>query len=201
MPSSPTASKPRLSICAAAATGGEITLQGVSASHLGAVIETLRAVGVRLVETDAGLLVTAAGDLQSVHCVAEPYPGFPTDMQAQLTALLTQANGLSIVRDSVFPDRFMHLPELARLGADVQRDQSAAIIRGGRPLQGANVMASDLRASAALVIAGLVAQGQTAIRRIYHLDRGYDALESKLTALGGQVRRVRDDEAVRRSAA
>jgi UDP-N-acetylglucosamine 1-carboxyvinyltransferase len=124
--------------------------------------------------------------------VAQPYPGIPTDVQAQLMALLTRAEGLSIVTDKVFPDRFLHAPELVRLGATIRREGPSAIITGVPKLSGACVMASDLRASAALVIAALAAEGETVIRRIYHLDRGYDSLELKLNLLGARIQRLSD---------
>jgi UDP-N-acetylglucosamine 1-carboxyvinyltransferase len=128
-----------------------------------------------------------------VDVVAKPYPGFPTDVQAQWTALMATAEGISRICDEVFPERFLHLPELSRLGADVTRRGATAIVRGG-PLHGANVMASDLRASAALVLAALAAEGTSVLRRVYHLDRGYERLDAKLSALGGDVVR-RPDEA------
>lgn len=182
---------------AAAATKGEVTLTGVRSDHVGAVIELLRSIGIGLdvfAQTDGRSVVHVhrTGTLKPVRCTAIPYPGLPTDVQAQLTSLMTLAPGTSVVTDSVFPGRFMHVPELCRMGADVRHEHDSAIVQGGRPLQGASVMASDLRASAALAIAGLAAEGETSIRRIYHLDRGYERLEEKLGQLGADVKRVRD---------
>jgi UDP-N-acetylglucosamine 1-carboxyvinyltransferase len=137
-------------------------------------------------------LVRVPMALRPVTCVARPYPAIPTDVQAQLTSLLTRAEGVSVVGDAVFPTRFMHVSELCRMGADVRREDRGVVIHGGRPLEGASVMASDLRASAGLVIAALTARGETTIRRIYHLDRGYERLEDKLRSLGGEVQRVAD---------
>lgn len=180
---------------AAAATRGRVTLDNVRMDHLTSVVEKLREIGVRVQPRGAAVEVHVPAQLQSADCVALPYPGLPTDTQAQMMSLLTQAQGISIVTDKVFPDRFMHLPELVRLGARIRREGSSAILSGGRPLSGACVMASDLRASAGLVIAGLAAEGETVIRRIYHLDRGYERLEAKLAALGATIRRVKDDPA------
>jgi len=131
--------------------------------------------------------------LKSVDCIALPYPGIPTDVQAQLMSLLASVPGISIVTDKVFPDRFMHASELARMGANIRRESASAILNGDSRLSGACVMASDLRASAALVLAGLAAEGETVIRRIYHLDRGYEKLEEKLVSLGANVQRVIDE--------
>jgi UDP-N-acetylglucosamine 1-carboxyvinyltransferase len=187
-------------LIAAAATRGEVEIQGALVGHLRGVIDVLRAAGVDIdvFATTAGrenIVASRNGQLRSVHCSASPYPGFPTDVQAQLTSLLTLAPGESSVTDTVFPTRFMHVPELCRLGADIRCDQGTAIIHGGTPLQGASVMASDLRASAGLLIAALAAQGTSEIRRIYHLDRGYERLEVKLQQLGASVVRVRDEVA------
>ena len=137
--------------------------------------------------------LTAPAEIHPVDVVAQPFPAVPTDVQAQLTALLTKARGTSIVRDDVFPDRFLHLPELSRLGADMRREGNAVVIRGVQRLSGAPLMASDLRASAALVIAAMMAEQESTIRRIYHLDRGYERLEAKLSAIGGLVNRVKDE--------
>jgi UDP-N-acetylglucosamine 1-carboxyvinyltransferase len=177
---------------AAAATRGRISLDNVRMDHLTAVVEKLREIGVRIQLRGSVVEVSVPGKLEPADCIALPYPGLPTDAQAQMMSLLTQAQGISIITDKVFPDRFMHLPELVRLGARIRREGSSAILSGGRPLSGACVMASDLRASAALVIAGLAAEGETVIRRIYHLDRGYEQLETKLVALGATIRRLKD---------
>ncbi|MBW3543904.1 MAG: hypothetical protein KY476_26955, partial [Planctomycetes bacterium] len=141
------------------------------------------------------LRARADGALRPVDCIALPYPGIPTDVQAQMMALLTTVEGISVITDRVFPDRFLHAPELVRLGAKIRREGPHAVISGVARLSGACVMASDLRASAALVIAALAAEGPSVIRRIYHLDRGYEKLETKLSALGGDVRRVDDEPA------
>jgi UDP-N-acetylglucosamine 1-carboxyvinyltransferase len=188
-------------LCAAAITRGSATVEGVNASHLTAVLELLTATGAGITVSGDVVSIDASAPLRAINCNAVPYPGFPTDTQAQLTALLTQAEGTSRLTDTVFPDRFLHLPELARLGARVDRQGATAVVRGPSPLTGAAVMASDLRASAALVLAALAASGTSEIRRIYHLDRGYERLESKLADLGAQVHRVRDGDQQRRFAA
>jgi UDP-N-acetylglucosamine 1-carboxyvinyltransferase len=182
---------------AAAATGGHVRIERVSTVHLAAVITTLRSAGAQ-VESSADaagvdvIEVAARRPLHAVDCTALPYPAFPTDLQAQMTSLLTSVAGDSTIADHVFPNRFMHVSELCRMGAEIHCKASTAMIRGGARLQGANVMASDLRASAGLVIAGLMAEGETTIRRIYHLDRGYERLEERLSHLGADVRRLRD---------
>jgi UDP-N-acetylglucosamine 1-carboxyvinyltransferase len=178
---------------AAALTGGDVELENVEPFHLTAVLETLREIGVEVQSTPNGTTrVRRVGLLKPADCVAQPYPGVPTDVQAQLMALLTKAEGISIVTDKVFPDRFMHASELVRLGARIRREGPSAIITGVSQLSGACVMASDLRASAALVIAALAAEGETVIRRIYHLDRGYERLEVKLNQLGARIQRLTD---------
>jgi UDP-N-acetylglucosamine 1-carboxyvinyltransferase len=183
---------------AAAITGGDVALDGVRSEDLAAVLESLYAAGIRVEAAGppAGgmppLRVTAPHPLRSVDIVAAPFPGFPTDLQAQWTALMLRAAGTSQVRDDIFPDRFLHVPELARLGGDLRRDGAGVAIRGGRSLRGANLMASDLRASAALVLAALAAEGESVVRRIYHLDRGYERLDVKLAALGADVTRRTD---------
>ncbi len=179
---------------AAAITGGDVTIQNVLPQQMTAVTELLREVGVSLEFTPNSCRVTVPRWLRPVACRALPYPGFPTDVQAQLTALLCLVPGQSVVTDKVFPSRFMHVSELLRMGADIRRDSDSAIITGVSALSGANVMASDLRASAALVLAALAAPSQTIIHRIYHLDRGYEQLEIKLQQLGAQVKRDSDDE-------
>ncbi|MFV0443913.1 MAG: UDP-N-acetylglucosamine 1-carboxyvinyltransferase [Planctomycetaceae bacterium] len=179
-------------LCAGVITGGDVRLAGARQEHLQSVLDHLQQVGAQ-VECQANhLRVCGSSRLRPLKCDAVPYPGLPTDVQAQLTALLTQADGVSQVSDHVFPDRFLHLPELCRLGADIRRDGATALIRGTTRLAGTNVMASDLRASAALVLAALAADGESVIRRIYHLDRGYERLERKLALLGGDIHRVRD---------
>ena len=182
-------------LIAAAATGGTLQLNEVEPRHLLTVLHTLQESGSRIEVSDRSISITGPQEIQPVDFVAQPYPGIPTDVQAQLTALLSRARGTSIIRDLVFPDRFMHIPELCRLGADIRREGNSAIIRGVPRLSGAPLMASDLRASAALVIAALAAEQESSIRRIYHLDRGYEQLELKLTALGGHVQRLVDSPA------
>lgn len=178
---------------AAAMTRGEIEIENADLCHLRAVVDKLREIGVEVTETPTGRIAVRAGaSLLPADVIAQPYPGIPTDVQAQMMALLTRADGISVVTDNVFPDRFLHAPELVRLGARIRREGPSAIIGGVPRLSGASVMASDLRASAALVIAALAAEGETAIRRIYHLDRGYDRLEQKLNSLGANIRRVKD---------
>ncbi len=177
---------------AAAITRGRVELDNVELEHLGSVVEVLRSTGVVVRESDDAIVVDGTGTLRAVDCVARPFPGVPTDVQAQLTALLATVPGQAVVRDDVFPERFMHAAELLRLGADVRAGTGSVTVRGVSRLTGANVMASDLRASAALVLAGLAAEGETTVRRIYHLDRGYEGLEVKLRALGADVERVVD---------
>ena len=187
-------------LIAAAMTRGEVTVENVCPAHLSAVIEKLREVGVPLdihqesVDASrASVTVRPGGSLKATECSALPYPGLPTDVQAQFMALLSLCEGNSVVTDKVFPDRFLHVPELVRLGARIYREGPSAIISGVKQLRGACIMASDLRASAALVVAALAAEGSSVIRRIYHLDRGYERLEERLIALGANVRRVKDE--------
>ena len=139
-------------------------------------------------------MIIGGNKIKNVKITTSPYPGFPTDLQAQTCALACQADGLSILTERVYPSRFMHVPELLRMGAEISLEGASSIIRGGRPLTGAPVMASDLRASAALILAGLAAEGDTWVQRIYHLDRGYDAFEKKLQGLGADVERLPESE-------
>lgn len=178
---------------AAAMTRGELTIENVQAAHLAAVTDVLRATGSRVDFRDSTAFVRSTGAPRPVDVTALPYPGVPTDVQAQLTALLSLADGISVVTDKVFPDRFMHIPELMRLGASIRREGASAIISGTARMSGACVMASDLRASAALLLAALAADGESVIRRVYHLDRGYERLERKLNSVGADIRRVADD--------
>lgn len=178
---------------AAAMTSGDITLENVRADHLTAVLEVLKEIGVDIVPRGGNRLeIRRTGPLRATDITALPYPGVPTDVQAQLTALLCLARGTSVVNDKVFPDRFMHVSELLRMAASIRRENASAIIAGVERFSGASVMASDLRASAALVLAGLAAEGESVVKRIYHLDRGYEQLEVKLNRLGADVRRVID---------
>jgi len=178
---------------AAAITGSQIELENVCLAHMTAVVEKLRDIGVTVEQSHGIVRVSSNGPLHTADCIALPYPGIPTDVQAQFMALLSIAEGISIVTDKVFPDRFLHAPELVRLGAGIRREGATAIISGARRLSGASVMASDLRASAALVLAALAADGPSVIRRIYHLDRGYDRLEEKLKQLGADIVRTKDE--------
>ena len=175
---------------AAVASGGQLTLRGARADHLGAVLDKLREAGGLVERRDGALSVRAGGTVRAVDVTTMPYSGFPTDMQAQLMSLMCLAPGTSILTERIFESRFMHASELMRLGADIAVEGPSAIVKGGRPLSGAPVMASDLRASAALVIAGLAAQGQTQVHRVYHLDRGYERMEAKLEPLGARIQRV-----------
>jgi UDP-N-acetylglucosamine 1-carboxyvinyltransferase len=177
---------------AAAATKGEVTLLGCRPDHLHAVLDKLRDAGVKTERRGTALTVRRGNRLKPVDVTTLPYAGFPTDVQAQMTVLMTQTPGISVITERIFESRFMHVSELARLGADIAIEGPSAIVRGGRPLSGAPVMASDLRASAALVIAGLVAKGNTLVKRIYHLDRGYERIDDKLRKLGARVERVEE---------
>ena len=178
-------------LCAAAATGGSIRLTGTSSGYLDVVIDKLTEAGCDIaIEPDA-IRLTAPARLNSVSIRTEPYPAFPTDMQAQFMAINAVADGTAVIRETIFENRFMHAVELIRLGADIKIDGNTAFVKGVAKLDGATVMATDLRASAGLVIAGLAAQGETLVDRIYHLDRGYEKLEQKLSALGARVRRVK----------
>jgi UDP-N-acetylglucosamine 1-carboxyvinyltransferase len=175
---------------AAAMTGGEVKLRNVQAHLLDAVIDKLREAGATVdVETDS-ISVKADGKLKAVNIRTAPHPAFPTDMQAQFMALNTVASGVAKVTETIFENRFMHVQEMQRLGADIGIDGNTALVKGVEYLDGATVMATDLRASASLVLAGLVARGETVIERIYHLDRGYEHLEAKLNALGANVKRI-----------
>jgi UDP-N-acetylglucosamine 1-carboxyvinyltransferase len=181
-------------LCAAAAAGGEIRLTGTSAGYLDAVVDKLMDAGcdIRTEKSPSfeAIVLRAPERLKAVSIRTAPYPAFPTDMQAQFMAINTVAEGTAIIRETIFENRFMHAVELARLGADIRIDGNTAVVQGVAKLDGATVMATDLRASAGLIIAGLVAHGETLIERIYHLDRGYEHIERKLTALGASVRRV-----------
>ena len=176
-------------ILMAAAMKSSITLRGANYSHLIVLVDRLGQVGVKVTRENNMIKVKCKKVLKPVSITTYPYPGFPTDLQAQFLALMTVIPGVSVITDKVYPDRFMHIPELNRMGANIRREGINAITQGVKTLRGAPVMASDLRASAALVVAGLVATGQTEIHRVYHLDRGYENLEEKLTALGAKVYR------------
>jgi UDP-N-acetylglucosamine 1-carboxyvinyltransferase len=178
-------------LVAGAVTGGDLLVRGAVAHHLDAVIAKLRAAGAEIAVEASGVRVRGGDAFKAIDITTQPYPGFPTDMQAQFMVLAAAANGQSVIKEAIFENRFMHVPELGRMGADIQIDGRVAMIRGGRPLSGAQVMATDLRASACLVVAALIAEGTTEVRRVYHLDRGYERIEDKLQAAGARVRRER----------
>jgi UDP-N-acetylglucosamine 1-carboxyvinyltransferase len=177
-------------ICAAAVTGGELRLEGAELVHLGAVARTLAEAGVEIDEADGALHVRRLDGLRGIDAMTEPYPGFPTDMQAQYMAVMAVAEGAAMVTETIFENRFMHVPELNRMGARINVHGASAIVRGVAGLSGAPVMATDLRASVSLVIAALAARGETVINRVYHLDRGYESVERKLAACGAQIERI-----------
>ena len=176
---------------AAAITGGDILLVGSQMELIGAVSDTLSKVGVKVTEEQDGIRVRRrSAHMSGTDVMTDPFPGFPTDMQAQLMALLSVSNGASMVTESIFENRFMHVPELCRMGADINVHGSSAIIRGVSELSGAPLMATDLRASVSLVLAGLAAKGETIVNRVYHLDRGYERVEEKLAACGAEIERI-----------
>jgi UDP-N-acetylglucosamine 1-carboxyvinyltransferase len=177
-------------LAAGALTGGEVTVENARPEHLPAFLAALEAAGAAVLREGERLTVRGNGEIHPVDVETAPHPGFPTDLQAQFMALMTRANGTSRIVESIFENRFLHAGELMRLGADIELDGHTALVRGTARLEGAPVTASDLRASAALVLAGLVAEGETLVRRIYHLDRGYAGMEAKLAALGARVERV-----------
>ena len=178
-------------LVAAAIAGGEVTLRRVIPDHLKAVILPLEQSGYKIHSTADSLTISPNGSRSAIQLDAQPYPGFPTDMQAQMCALLATTDGVSVVTDSVFPQRFMHVAELKRMGANIEMQGSTAVIHGISRLEAAPVMASDLRASAALVLAGLTAEGVTEINRVYHIDRGYESIDEKLNSLGAEIERVK----------
>lgn len=175
---------------AAAATDGEVTIHGARADHIHAVLDKLREAGVLIERCGPALKVKRGGQLKPVDITTLPYSGFPTDVQAQMMVLMTLTPGISIITERIFESRFMHVSELARLGAEIAIEGPSAIVKGGKPLNGAPIMASDLRASAALVIAGLAASGTTQVNRVYHIDRGYENIDKKLRDLGARIQRV-----------
>jgi UDP-N-acetylglucosamine 1-carboxyvinyltransferase len=182
-------------IVAAAATGGDVLVEGAEPGDLEALIAKLRIAGVEVAGEGAGLRVRRTGALRPVNATTAPHPGFPTDMQAQFLVLMSLAPGESVITETIFENRFMHVPELQRMGASVALRGNTAVVQGVNKLYGASVMATDLRASASLIIAGLVAEDETEVRRVYHLDRGYEHIEDKLRALGADVSRVKGAEA------
>jgi len=179
---------------AAAITNGELKLDNCRLDHLMAVVDRLAAIGVNVERESSGVTVSASRRLEPVEVTTQPFPGFPTDLQAQLLTLLCLADGNSIVTEKIFPDRFLHVAELSRMGARLHKEGPTVIVQGVRRLVGAPVMASDLRASAALVLAGRVARGTTRSNRIYHISRGYEGLEGKLRAVGAEIERKEGEE-------
>jgi UDP-N-acetylglucosamine 1-carboxyvinyltransferase len=176
--------------CAAAITGGSVLLEGARAEHLGSVARTLREAGVAVEPEGEGLRVSRLNGLHGVDVMTEPFPGFATDMQAQFMALMAVAEGASMITETIFENRFMHVPELNRMGARINAHGASAIVRGVPRLSGAPVMATDLRASVSLILAGLAAEGETVVNRVYHLDRGYERVEQKLAAVGADIERI-----------
>jgi UDP-N-acetylglucosamine 1-carboxyvinyltransferase len=175
---------------AAAMTKGDVLLEGARPEHMDAMIAKLRAMGAT-VSAEAGGVRVKGGTVVPADITTQPHPGFPTDMQAQFMVLACLAKGQSVIKEMIFENRYMHVPELNRMNADITVSGRTAIVRGGRPLSGASVMATDLRASASLILAGLVASGKTEVLRVYHLDRGYEAIEKKLKAVGAKIRRAK----------
>src|SRR5213078_89387 len=175
---------------AAALTRGNVLVRDCLPEHLEAVIAKLRAAGAEVTAEPDGIRVRGKSEFKPADISTQPFPGFPTDMQAQFMVLMTRAEGQSVLSETIFENRYMHVPELQRMGADIVVEGRTAIVRGPNKLAGATVMATDLRASACLVVAGLIARGKTEVLRIYHLDRGYDRLDKKLRALGADIRRA-----------
>lgn len=182
-------------MAAAAITNGDVLVKGIAPNLLGAFIDKMEEAGVPItIESDGIRVRPHNGKLRPVDCITLPYPGFPTDLQAQFCALMAVTNGISIMTERIYPNRFMHVPELQRMGADIAIEGPSAIVKGPSRFSGAPVMASDLRASAALILAAMAAEGETWIQRIYHLDRGYERFENKLAALGAKIERLSDKE-------
>ena len=177
-------------VIAAALTGGDVNVAGCQPDHLEALLQKLKAVGVKTASTTESVRVMGDAPLRAADVATEEYPGFPTDVQAQYMALATQAEGTSVVTENIFENRFMHAQEMVRMGANIRIEGRRAIVKGKTPLSGAAVLASDLRASASLVLAALVADGETIIDRVYHIDRGYENIEEKLRGVGAQTRRI-----------
>jgi UDP-N-acetylglucosamine 1-carboxyvinyltransferase len=177
---------------AALITGGDILIKNCHYQHLGAVIDKLEEAGANICKTDTSLHLRPQKQLKAVNVTTLPYPGFPTDMQAQMMSLMSVVPGISVITEKIYPDRFMHVAELNRMGAHIQREGPHAIVEGVEQLSGAPVMASDLRASACLLLAGLAARGRTSVSRIYHLERGYENIEEKLQKLGAKVWREKE---------
>ncbi|MFL2688147.1 MAG: UDP-N-acetylglucosamine 1-carboxyvinyltransferase [Alphaproteobacteria bacterium] len=176
---------------AVAATRGNVLLKGARMDHIGSLVEKLNEAGAQVSEANGGIQVSCPnGRLTGVDVMTEPFPGFPTDLQAQFMALMSLADGASMITESIFENRFMHVPELSRMGANINLHGGSAMVRGAESLTGAPVMATDLRASVSLVIAGLAAEGETIVSRVYHLDRGYERVEEKLAACGAEIKRI-----------
>ena len=176
---------------AAAITGGDIQLKGTRVDLVKSILDVLVKTGTNVVESDTGIQIrNSSGKIKGIDIMTEPYPGFPTDMQAQIMALLAISDGASMITETIFENRFMHVPELCRMGADINVHGSSAIVRGVAKLSGAELMATDLRASVCLVLAALAAEGETVLNRVYHLDRGYERLEEKLSKCGADIQRV-----------
>lgn len=175
---------------AGAITNGDLELEGARIEHMQAVVDRLRRVGVIVERGEKGIAVSSSRRLEPIEVTTQPYPGFPTDVQAQLMALLCLADGNSVITEKIFPDRFLHVGELNRMGARLRKEGPTVMVEGVKRLVGAQVMASDLRASAALIVAGLVAKGTTRVRRAYHIDRGYERIEEKLASVGANIRRL-----------
>jgi len=175
---------------AAAIANGDVELVGASLDHVGAIAKVLQEAGLVIEETNRGIHVRTNGAVIGVDVMTEPFPGFPTDLQAQMMALMTTASGASMITETIFENRFMHVPELCRMGANINVHGASAMVRGVPRLTGAPVMATDLRASVSLVLAGLAAKGETVVNRVYHLDRGYERLEEKLAACGADIERA-----------
>lgn len=175
---------------AAAITNGDLELEGARIEHMQAVVDRLRRVGVIVERGEKGIAVSSSRRLEPIEVTTQPYPGFPTDVQAQVMALLCLADGNSVITEKIFPDRFLHVGELNRMGARLRKEGPTVMVEGVKRLVGAQVMASDLRASAALIVAGLVAKGTTRVRRAYHIDRGYERIEEKLASVGANIRRL-----------
>ncbi|MBU4312154.1 MAG: UDP-N-acetylglucosamine 1-carboxyvinyltransferase [Candidatus Omnitrophica bacterium] len=180
-------------MAAAAITGGDVLIKHANIEHLGAIVDKLQSAGIRITRTKDGLHVKKTRSLKPVDVTTLPYPGFPTDMQAQMMALMSITKGISVIIEKIYPERFMHVSELARMGAQIYLEGPRAIVQGASRLSGAPVMASDLRASAALMLAALVAKGKTDISRIYHIDRGYHIIEDKLEKLGAKIKREKEE--------
>jgi UDP-N-acetylglucosamine 1-carboxyvinyltransferase len=177
-------------VIAAAITGGNVTIRNCNAGHLDALLSKVTEAGAVVTPVDGSIIVQGSGNIKPVSVKTLPYPGFPTDMQAQFMSLMTMADGTSVINETIFENRFTHVAELRRMGADIMIEGRSAVVKGVPKLSGAPVMATDLRASASLILAGLAAEGQTVVSRIYHLDRGYERIEEKLSALGADIKRV-----------